>query len=113
MKVLRTPDEQFENLPGYEFSPHYLEVDDFEGGSLRLHYLDEGPAGAEPVLLLHGRGHGDRELRAQAQARRDLRLHRLPIGGCKLDQRTRWRIIWHLDREGHQLGGHLRHGGGV
>lgn len=54
MKVLRTPDERFENLPGYEFSPHYLEVDDFEGGALRLHYLDEGPAGAEPVLLLHG-----------------------------------------------------------
>ncbi len=54
MKVLRTPDERFENLPGYDFVPHYLEVDDFEGGALRLHYLDEGPAGAEPVLLLHG-----------------------------------------------------------
>ncbi len=49
MDILRTPDERFENLPEYNFAPHYVEVDE-----LRLHYLDEGPAGAEPVLLLHG-----------------------------------------------------------
>ncbi|WP_372748392.1 haloalkane dehalogenase [Litorivivens sp.] len=54
MKVLRTPDERFDNLPGYNFSPQYLFVDDCEGGELRLHYLDEGPAGAPPVLLMHG-----------------------------------------------------------
>ena len=44
MKVLRTPDEQFENLPDFPFEPHYLEIDDGEGGRLRMHYLDEGPA---------------------------------------------------------------------
>ena len=54
MKALRTPDEQFEGLPGYDFSPNYLSVDDTEGGELRVHYLDEGPADADPVLLLHG-----------------------------------------------------------
>lgn len=54
MKALRTPDEQFEGLPGYDFSPNYLNVDDTEGGELRVHYLDEGPADADPVLLLHG-----------------------------------------------------------
>ncbi len=43
----RTPDERFEDLPGYPFEPHYVEQD-----GLRVHYVDEG-AGA-PVLLLHG-----------------------------------------------------------
>src|SRR6202790_360173 len=49
MEVLRTPDERFHNLPGYNFAPHYVEVD-----SMRIHYLDEGPANAAPVLLMHG-----------------------------------------------------------
>jgi haloalkane dehalogenase len=54
MQYLRTPDERFTNLPGYDFSPHYLMVDDTEGGELRVHYLDEGPRDAAPVLLMHG-----------------------------------------------------------
>jgi len=54
MKFLRTPDYRFANLPGYPFAPHYVEVDDFEGGRLRMHYVDEGPRSAHPVLLLHG-----------------------------------------------------------
>lgn len=54
MKALRTPDACFENLPGYAFAPHYLTVDDTEGGTLRMHYVDEGPRDAAPVLLLHG-----------------------------------------------------------
>jgi haloalkane dehalogenase len=54
METLRTPDERFADLPGFPFSPHYLEVPDPEGGSLRVHYVDEGPPGAEPVLMLHG-----------------------------------------------------------
>lgn len=54
MEFLRTPDECFANLPDYDFAPHYLMVDDTEGGQLRVHYLDEGPADAAPVLLMHG-----------------------------------------------------------
>ena len=49
MEVLRTPEERFANLPGYPFAPHYTEVD-----GLRVHYVDEGPRDAAPVLLLHG-----------------------------------------------------------
>ena len=54
MEFLRTPDSRFTNLPGYAFNPNYLLVDDSEGGQLRVHYLDEGPASADPVLLMHG-----------------------------------------------------------
>lgn len=54
MKILRTPDERFENLSGYPFAPHYVEVPDSEGGILRIHFVDEGPADADPVLLMHG-----------------------------------------------------------
>lgn len=54
MKVLRTPDERFENPPNYPFKPHYLEVPDSEGGKLLIHYIDEGPGDAAPVVLFHG-----------------------------------------------------------
>jgi len=54
MKILRTPDHRFENLPGYPFAPHYTDVDDGEGGSLRIHHVDEGPAGGAVVLCMHG-----------------------------------------------------------
>ncbi len=49
MEILRTPDERFVNLPGYNFEPHYVEIK-----GLRVHYVDEGPPPAAPVLLLHG-----------------------------------------------------------
>jgi haloalkane dehalogenase len=54
VKTLRTPDDRFVGLPDYAFEPNYAEVDDLDGGRLRVHYLDEGPADAAPVLLLHG-----------------------------------------------------------
>ena len=54
MRALRTPDDRFENLPGYTFAPHYVEVPDGDGGALRVHYLDEGPADANPSCCMHG-----------------------------------------------------------
>jgi len=54
MEALRTPEERFADLPDYPFEPNYAEVRDGEGGILRVHYLDEGPADAAPVLLVHG-----------------------------------------------------------
>jgi len=47
--LFRTPDERFAGLPGYGFAPHYVSVD-----GLRMHYLEEGPASARPVVCFHG-----------------------------------------------------------
>ena len=54
MKVLRTPDEQFAGLPEYPFAPNYATVTAADGTKLRVHYVDEGPRDATPVLLMHG-----------------------------------------------------------
>lgn len=54
MEILRTPDERFVGLPDFPFEPRYVEIDDGVGGRLRMHYVDEGPASGEVVLLLHG-----------------------------------------------------------
>ena len=43
MQTLRTPDDRFAGLPDFPFEPHYREVPDGEGASLRVHYVDEGP----------------------------------------------------------------------
>lgn len=56
MEILRTPDDRFTGLPDFDYEPHYAEVPAGDGShaTLRVHYLDEGPAGAPPVLLMHG-----------------------------------------------------------
>ncbi|MBS4046121.1 MAG: alpha/beta fold hydrolase [Alphaproteobacteria bacterium] len=50
IEALRTPDDRFENLPGYAFRPHYLE----QANGLRMHYLDEGKHAGKTFLCLHG-----------------------------------------------------------
>jgi haloalkane dehalogenase len=47
MDAFRTPDERFEGLPEFPFSPHYRELD-----GLRLAHIDEGEG--EPVVFVHG-----------------------------------------------------------
>ena len=54
MDVKRTPDARFEKLDGYAFAPHYAEVKAEDGTLLRVHYLDEGPRTAAPIVLMHG-----------------------------------------------------------
>lgn len=54
MKAIRTPEDCFANLQDYDFAPHYAEISDGDGGRLRLHYVDEGPKDANPVLMMHG-----------------------------------------------------------
>ena len=50
MEALRTQDDRFAALPGYPFAPHYATV----GDGLRVHYVDDGPRDAAPVLMMHG-----------------------------------------------------------
>ncbi len=52
MEVLRTPDSRFEELPGYPYAPKYQILANHH--DLRMHYVDEGPRNARPVLMLHG-----------------------------------------------------------
>ena len=49
MKVLRTPEERFQNLPDYPFKPNYIDID-----GMRMHYVDEGKNENETVLMIHG-----------------------------------------------------------
>ena len=53
MKFLRTEDSRFEGLQDYDFAPQYLTVGQ-GAAALRMHYVDEGPRQAAPVLMLHG-----------------------------------------------------------
>ncbi len=48
-EVARTPDERFAGLVDYPFAAHYQQA-----GPVRIHYIDEGPRDADPVVLLHG-----------------------------------------------------------
>src|SRR4051794_20930486 len=45
--IFRTPDDRFASLPGWDFEPHYADVD-----GLRMHYVDEGAG--RPVVCFHG-----------------------------------------------------------
>jgi haloalkane dehalogenase len=47
VEAFRTPDERFEGLPDYGYTPHYQDVD-----GLRMSYLDEGSG--DPVVCFHG-----------------------------------------------------------
>ncbi|MDZ7686094.1 MAG: alpha/beta fold hydrolase [Gammaproteobacteria bacterium] len=48
-EFIRTPDENFEELANFPFSPHWHAWQD-----VRMHYLDEGPADGPVMPLLHG-----------------------------------------------------------
>ena len=54
MALLRTPEERFADLPGYDYEPDYVEVD-----GARMAYVDEGGddggnEAGETILCLHG-----------------------------------------------------------
>ena len=54
MQTIRTPDTRFDDLKDYPYQPNYVEINDGEGSTMRVHYLDEGPKNSNPILLLHG-----------------------------------------------------------
>ncbi len=49
VEFVRTPEDRFDNLPGYDFGTNYISID-----GLRMHYLDECPQDGEIILMLHG-----------------------------------------------------------
>jgi haloalkane dehalogenase len=54
METLRTADDRFTDLPEFPYSPKYCDVSDQDGGTLRMAFVEHGPAEANPVLMLHG-----------------------------------------------------------
>ncbi|MBO2451746.1 haloalkane dehalogenase [Actinomadura barringtoniae] len=54
MRMLRTPDDRFADLPDFPFEPRYAEIPDQVGGTLRMAYVEAGPADGPVVLCLHG-----------------------------------------------------------
>jgi haloalkane dehalogenase len=61
VEILRTPDARFtaldsDGLDGFRYEPRYVEVPagDDGGGTLRIGYVEDGPADGPVVLLLHG-----------------------------------------------------------
>ena len=46
---LRTPEDRFQNLPDFTYTPNYTEI-----GGLRIAYIDAGPKDGPVVLLMHG-----------------------------------------------------------
>ncbi len=54
MQRLRTPDDRFAGLPEFPYPRTYSDVSDGEGGTLRMAWVQDGPADADPVLMLHG-----------------------------------------------------------
>lgn len=54
MQLRRTPEERFAELADFPYDPHYVEVADPDGGTLRMAYVQAGPVDGEPVVLVHG-----------------------------------------------------------
>ena len=54
MKILRTPDERFNDLKDYPFEPHYTTIKTDDGSDLRIHHVDEGPKDGPILLAMHG-----------------------------------------------------------
>lgn len=54
MEILRTPEESFDAVPGFDLEPRYADVPDADGGQLQMAYVEAGPVDGPAALLLHG-----------------------------------------------------------
>jgi len=54
VRILRTPEDRFADLPDFPYEPRYADVPAAGGGALRMAYVEAGPPDGPPVLLLHG-----------------------------------------------------------
>ncbi|MBD8870840.1 haloalkane dehalogenase [Nocardioides donggukensis] len=54
MQTYRTPDDRFTDLEDFPWEPRYADVADPDGGTLRMAWVEAGPADGPVALLLHG-----------------------------------------------------------
>lgn len=54
MKILKHDPARFAGIPDYPFAENWTQIDLGDGHTGRMHYVDEGPKDAPPVLLFHG-----------------------------------------------------------
>jgi haloalkane dehalogenase len=54
MKVLRTPEDRFQNIPDFPYAPRYMDVQSGDGAMVRMAYVEAGDPAGQPILLLHG-----------------------------------------------------------
>ena len=54
MKIRKTPAQYFDDLPDFDFAPNFVTLDDHEGGTLDMHYIEAGPQDGQPVVMIHG-----------------------------------------------------------
>ncbi|KRF34695.1 haloalkane dehalogenase [Nocardioides sp. Soil805] len=114
MEVYRTPDTAFQDVPDFPWEPSYAEVADPDGGTLRMAYVDAGPAGGPVALLLHGEPSWSFLYRHVARVltergircvmpdligfgRSDKPLHRADYSYARLVEWTRELVLDHLD----------------
>ncbi len=54
MDIIQTPEVYFRDLIDFDFEPHYVEISDDEGGTLKMAYVEAGPADGPHVVFIHG-----------------------------------------------------------